>query len=114
VRAPNGIRTRVTAGVEGIVLQVLATSVVWIADFSLLVIMITGLLIVDPIKAIATYSVFSLIALFLYKFIHIRAVNLRIESSNLNIKSNEKIVEVFASYRESIVRNRRDYYARNI
>jgi hypothetical protein len=36
------------------------------------------------------------------------------ESSNLNIRSNEKIVEVFALYRESVVRNRRDYYAREI
>ena len=45
---------------------------------------------------------------------HKRAGTLGIESSNLNIRSNEKIVEVFASYRESVVRNRRDYYAREI
>ena len=103
-----------TVGVDRIVLQVLATSVVWIADFSLLVIMMTGLLIVDPITAIAIFLVFSLIAFFLYKFMHIRAGDLGIENANLNIKSGEKIVEVFASYRESVVRNRRDYYARNI
>jgi len=104
----------VTTGVERIVLQVLATAVVWIADLSLLIIMIIGLLVVDPITAIATFSVFSLIAYFLYRFMHLRAGNLGIESSNLNIRSNEKIVEVFASYRESVVRNRRDYYAREI
>ncbi len=104
----------VTTGVERIVLQVLATAVVWIADLSLLLIMIVGLLVVDPITAIATFLVFSLIALFLYRFMHIRAGTLGIESSNLNIRSNEKIVEVFASYRESVVRNRRDYYAREI
>jgi len=45
---------------------------------------------------------------------HIRAGNLGIENSTLSIKSNEKIVEVFASYRESVVRNRRDYYAREM
>ena len=104
----------VTTGVERVVLQVLATSVVWIADLSLLIIMIVGLLVVDPITAIATFLVFSLIALFLYRFMHVRAGTLGIESSNLNIRSNEKIVEVFASYRESVVRNRRDYYAREI
>lgn len=104
----------VTTGVERIMLQVLATTVVWIADLSLLVIMIVGLLVVDPITAIATFLVFSLIAYFLYRFMHIRAGTLGIESSNLNIRSNEKIVEVFASYRESVVRNRRDYYAREI
>jgi len=104
----------VTTGVERIVLQVLATSVVWIADLSLLIIMIIGLLVVDPITAIATFLVFSLIGFFLYRFMHLRAGNLGIESSDLNIRSNEKIVEVFASYRESVVRNRRDFYAREI
>jgi ABC-type multidrug transport system fused ATPase/permease subunit len=104
----------VTTGVERIVLQVLATAVVWIADLSLLIIMIIGLLVVDPVTAIAIFLVFSLIAYFLYRFMHLRAGNLGIESSNLNIRSNEKIVEVFASYRESVVRNRRDYYAREI
>jgi ABC-type multidrug transport system fused ATPase/permease subunit len=104
----------VTTGVERIVLQVLATAVVWIADLSLLLIMIVGLLVVDPTTALSTFLVFSLLAFFLYRFMHIRAGSLGIESSDLNIRSNEKIVEVFASYRESVVRNRRDYYAREI
>lgn len=104
----------VTTGVERIVLQVLATSVVWIADLSLLIIMVIGLLIIDPITALATFSVFTLVAYFLYRFMQLRAGNLGIESSNLNIRSSEKIVEVFASYRESVVRNRRDFYAREI
>ena len=38
-----------TIGVERIVLQVLATAVVWIADFSRLIVLILGLLVVDPI-----------------------------------------------------------------
>ena len=45
---------------------------------------------------------------------HVRARTLGIKSSKLNIISNEKIVEVFGSYREAVVRNRRDYYAREI
>ena len=104
----------VTTGVERIVLQVLATTVVWIADLALLVVMMIGLLVVDPVTAISTLLVFLLVGYFLYKFMHVRAGNLGIENSTLNIKSNEKIVEVFASYRESVVRNRRDYYAREM
>ena len=104
----------VTAGVERIVLQVLATAVVWIADLALLVVMLIGLLVVDPVTAVASFLIFLLVAFFLYRFMHIRAGNLGIDSSKLNIRSNEKIVEVFASYRESVVRNRRDYYAREI
>lgn len=104
----------VTTGVERVVLQVLATAVVWISDLALLVVMILGLLVVDPVTAIATFLVFSLVGYVLYSFMHVRAGNLGIENSTLNIRSNEKIVEVFASYRESVVRNRRDYYAREI
>lgn len=104
----------VTRGVVIIVLQVLATAVVWIADLALLIVMMIGLLIIDPGTAIATFLVFSLVGFFLYKFMHIHAENLGVENSRIEIKSNEKIVEAFDSYRESVVRNRRDFYAREI
>ena len=104
----------VTRGVELITLQVLATAVVLVADLSLLIIMTIGLFSVDPITAVGTFLVFSLIGFFLYHFMQVRAGVLGKESSKLNIKSNEKIVEVFGSYREAVVRNRRDYYAREI
>lgn len=104
----------VTRGVVIIVLQVLATAVVWIADLALLVVMMIGLLVVDPVTAIATFLVFFLVGFFLYRFMHVLAGNLGVENSRIEIKSNEKIVEAFTSYRESVVRNRRDYYAREI
>ena len=104
----------VTRGVVIIVLQVLATAVVWVADLALLIVMLIGLLVVDPVTAMATFTVFSLVGFFLYKFMHVLAGNLGFENSKIEIQSNEKIVEAFSSYRESVVRNRRDYYAREI
>lgn len=104
----------VTRGVVIIVLQVLATAVVWVADLALLIVMMIGLLVVDPVTAMATFTVFSLVGFFLYKFMHVLAGNLGFENSKIEIQSNEKIVEAFSSYRESVVRNRRDYYAREI
>ncbi len=104
----------VTRGVEYITLQVLAVAVVLASDISLLLIMGIGLLIVDPITAVGTFLVFGAIGFSLYRLMHVRAGNLGVKSSELNIRSNEKIVEVFSSYRESVVRNRRDYYAREI
>jgi len=104
----------VTSGVELITLRVLATSVVLISDISLLLIMGIGLFVVDPTTAIGTTLVFMVIGFFLYHLMHIRAGALGKMSSQLNVRSNEKIVEVFSSYRESVVRNRRDYYAREI
>jgi len=104
----------VTRGVQLIVIEVIATLVVLIADFSLLIIMGIGLFVVDPTTALGTFAVFSLVAFFLYRFMHVQAGELGIKNSELNILSNEKIVEVFGSYRESVVRNRRDYYSREI
>jgi ABC-type multidrug transport system fused ATPase/permease subunit len=76
--------------------------------------MAIGLFVVDPFTSIGTFGIFFVIGLLLYKFMHVRASNLGAQSSELSIKSNEKIVEVFGSYRESVVRNRRDYYSREI
>ena len=104
----------VTSGVSLITLQILATSIVMISDFSLLLIMAVGLFVVNPSTAIATFIVFSFILYLIYKLMHVQASELGVRNSELSILSNEKIVEVFGSYRESVVRNRRDYYAREI
>ena len=104
----------VTRGVELIVLQVIATVVVLTSDLSLLLVMAVGLFVVDPTTALGTFLVFSMIGYFLYRYMHVRAGSLGVKNSELSIESNEKIVEVFGSYRESVVRNRRDYYAREI
>ena len=104
----------VTTGVDRLVIQVLANVIVWVADFALLVVMFIGLLVIDPVTSIATLLVFFFIGYLLYNFMHLRAENLGIENSRQTIKSNQKIIEVFTSYRESVVRNRRDFYAREI
>jgi ABC-type multidrug transport system fused ATPase/permease subunit len=104
----------VTSGVTNITLGILGTFIVLVADVSLLIIMTTGLFIVDPIMALCTVVFFTLIGLGLYLLMHKRAGELGKIETELNIKSNEKIVEVLESYRESVVRNRRDYYAKEI
>ena len=104
----------VTTGVSIIALSVLATSVVLISDLALLLIMGIGLIFVNLQTAIGIFFLFFAIGLLLYRMLHVRAGLLGIESSELNIRSNEKILEIFGSYREAIVRNRRDYYSREI
>jgi ABC-type multidrug transport system fused ATPase/permease subunit len=104
----------VTRGVEYVTLQILAPAIVLASDVALLIIMAIGLFVIDPFTALGTFLVFFIIAYVLYRFMHVRAGILGSYSSELNIVSNEKIVEVFNSYRESVVRNRRDYYAREI
>ncbi|CAB4335490.1 unannotated protein [freshwater metagenome] len=104
----------VTNGVEVITLNILAVAVSLVSDFASLVILLIGLFVVDPIISIGTLLVFGVIGTVLYFFMHVRARIIGLRSSELRIRSNEKIIEVFSSYRESVVRNRRDFYAREI
>jgi ABC-type multidrug transport system fused ATPase/permease subunit len=104
----------VTNGVSTITLGVLSVLVSLVADGTLLIAMALGLFVVDPIIALSTLIVFGLIGLFLYKYMHSRAAKLGVRNSELTIEGNEKILEVLNSYRESVVRNRRQYYATEI
>ena len=61
----------VTRGVSLITLQVLATATVIISDSSLLFVLAVGLFFVDPVTAIGIFSLFILIAYFLYRFMHV-------------------------------------------
>jgi ABC-type multidrug transport system fused ATPase/permease subunit len=104
----------VTNGVMLITLQVLATTVVLLADISLLLIMGIGLFVIDPFTSIGTFAIFTMIGLLLYRYLNLRAKDLGLLNSNLTIQSNEKIIEVLSTYRESVVKDRRDYYAHEI
>lgn len=101
----------VTTGVESIVVGVLNTSVLIISDVSLLLILATGLFLVDPIVAISTFIVFSSIGFILFRLLQVRATSLGEHQRALSIESSEKTLEVLNSYREIVVRNRRAYYA---
>jgi ABC-type multidrug transport system fused ATPase/permease subunit len=104
----------VTTGVEIVTLQILAVTVVLISDVSLLLVMVIGLFVFDPMTALGTLLTFAFIGVALYRLMHIRASKLGTANTWMSIKSSERVLEVFASYRESVVRNRRHYYAREI
>ena len=104
----------VTAGVGTITLGILGTTVSLISDVSLLLVLSIGLFLVDPTIAIFTMLTFLIIGLILYRLLHTRALRLGSVSSELSISSNEKILEVLSAYRESVVRNRRNFYSREI
>jgi ABC-type multidrug transport system fused ATPase/permease subunit len=104
----------VTAGVNSITLGVLGTAITLVSDGSLLIIMVLGLFLVDPTIAITSIFFFGSLGYILYRTMNVKAHNLGYLMSELSIVSNEKIIEVLNSYRESVVRNRREYYAREI
>jgi ABC-type multidrug transport system fused ATPase/permease subunit len=104
----------VTGGVGTITLGVLGTFVALVSDISLLLIMIIGLFLVDTTIAFSTLIIFGGIGYLLYRLMSVRSRLLGVQQSELNIESNQQIQEVLGSYRESVVRNRRNYYAINI
>lgn len=104
----------VTRGVDSITLGVIGITVTLISDISLLIILVLGLLLVDPTIAISTVAVFACIGWILYRLLNKSAKRLGLAESKLTIANNEKIVEVLNSYRESVVRNRRYFYAKEI
>lgn len=103
-----------TYGVTTITLGVLGTTVLLVSDASLMLVMAAGLFIVDPMVAFGTFLIFAIIGLIMYRLMNVRAKALGIKNWKLSIKGDEKIVEALNSYREILVRNRREYYVREI
>ena len=113
-RTHQEILYSVTTGVSVITVYVLATSIILVSDISMLFLMTAGLLVLDTTTALGTMLFFALIAFSMYRLMHVEAGKLGIENSRMSIQSNEKIIEVLASYRESVVRNRRNFYSQEI
>ena len=101
-----------TGGVSSLVLNILGTVVILASDLSLVLVMAVGLLIVDAATAIGSFVFFGSIAIFLYRLSSSRVRSLNESMAETTIRGNEKIIEVLTNYRESIVRNRRAYYAK--
>jgi ABC-type multidrug transport system fused ATPase/permease subunit len=103
-----------TRGVELLTMHVLANAVVLGSDIFLLLILTLGLFLVSPTTAIGLFLIFTSTGLILHRLMFTRAGKLGQTSSEISIKSNEQVVEVLSSYRDSIVRFRRQHYAREI
>jgi ABC-type multidrug transport system fused ATPase/permease subunit len=104
----------VTYGVSVVILGVLGVALTTLSDVFVLFILGIGLFALDPLMAFCTFVLFGSIAFGLYKFTSGRARDLGMKNTDLLIKSDEKISEVLGSYRELVVRHRREYYAREI
>lgn len=105
---------RLTTGVSALTLIVLGTFIALVADVSLTLIMFVGLLLLDPLIAIQTLTFFGVVGFYLYKMTSLRAHRLGYLESQLTVSSNTLIFEALGSYREAIVRDRRNYYVQEL
>ena len=103
-----------TYGTTSLMVGVFANAATFFADLSLLLVLIIALFIVDPWTATSTILTLGLVTFVIYKKLNVRARTLGKLDSDLNIKSNTRVLEVLATYREAVVKYRRRYYVEQI
>lgn len=96
-----------TTGVQGITLGVIGTSIILVADFSLLLVLLIGLLAVDVVVAISAFSLFAAVGILLYKTMHARTTLLARKNMEYAVEGAETIIELIENFREYFVKNRR-------
>jgi ATP-binding cassette, subfamily B, bacterial PglK len=103
-----------TAGVDRITVGVLATTVALIADFSLLVVLLLGLLFVNPAMTTILLFILTLTATSLYLFIKNKNKRLGQLQAEYAINSSTRIFEAIGNYRELVLRGQRQFFADEI
>lgn len=101
----------VTNGVSTLLLGVVGTFANMISDAALLLILLAGLVILDPAMTLGLLVFFSIVSLLLYRVLKEKVRALGRKNVRLTIASSEKLLEVLATYREATVRDRRKSYA---
>ena len=104
----------ITSGASAITLGIVGAFLSTFADGIVAIVMIVGLFVLNPIMAIGMMLFFGLTAALLYKLMSGQSHQLGSLQADQAISVNETITEVLSSYRELLVRNRRDYYSRKL
>ena len=100
----------VTGGVDNLVGGVVTSLVIIASDIVLLLVILVGLLIVDPVTSIGTFVVFTGIAFLLYFLLHKRVETLSSKNAYLTIYFNQKVSEGINSFRDLFIKGGREYY----
>jgi ABC-type multidrug transport system fused ATPase/permease subunit len=104
----------VTGGVERLVGGAVTSLVVIASDLVLLLVILVGLMLVDPITSAATFVIFTGIAFLLYYLLHKRVELLNTKMTYQNIYFNQKISEGINSFRDLFIKGGREFYVNEI
>ncbi len=104
----------VTGGVERLVGGVVTSLVVISSDLVLLIVILAGLMLVDPITSVGTFIMFTGIAFLLYFLLHKRVEILSKNNAYLSIYFNQKVSEGINSFRDLFIKGGREYYVNEI
>jgi ABC-type multidrug transport system fused ATPase/permease subunit len=94
----------ITKGVESIAIGVAATSVVIVADLSIMVLLFSVLFIYQPLVAGVLTLLLGVSTYFLLRFLRVSAARYSSDAANLENESNRKIAEIFQSYKVLVPR----------
>ena len=108
------IQYAIGPGVNYIGLGIIGLGTTVFADFSLLLILGLGLLVIDAFTFITVTLLFTFIGIALYTLLHARARKVGLEMATFNIQSNQMLNESLLAFREIFVRNKQNYYSQNI
>jgi ABC-type multidrug transport system fused ATPase/permease subunit len=104
----------VTSGVEKLVGGAVTSLVVIASDLVLLLVILVGLMLVDPITSVGTFIVFTGIAFLLYFLLHKRVVILNTKSAYQSIYFNQKVSEGINSFKDLFIKGGREFYVNEI
>ncbi len=97
----------VTTGVQNVTLGVIGAGIILVADISLLVVLLVGLLVVDVIVAISAFFIFAAVGTLLYLTMHKKTAKLSQENMIYAVEGAETVIELIENFREYFVKNRR-------
>ena len=104
----------VTSGVERLIGGAVTSLVVIASDSVLLLVIIIGLMLVDPITSIGTFFVFTGIGFLLYFLLHKRVAILNSKFAYESIYFNQKVSEGINSFRDLFIKGGREFYVNEI
>jgi ABC-type multidrug transport system fused ATPase/permease subunit len=104
----------VTGGVERLIGSAVTSMVVIASDLILLVVVLVGLMLVDPITSIGTFIVFSGVAFLLFYLLHKRVAMLNTKTAYQSIYFDQKVSEGINSFRDLFIKGGREFYVNEI
>ena len=104
----------VTGGVERLIGGVVTSLILIASDLVLLLVILVGLMLVDPIISVGTFVVFTGIAFLLYFLLHKRVAVLNTKSAYQSIYFNQKVSEGINSFRDLFIKGGREFYVNEL
>ena len=103
-----------THGVNALYVNALGAFINQLSDLMLLIVLVGSMLLLNPILAIVSTTIFSLVGLILNYFMNSKVRKLGYEDSLLSIEANDLISQAISSVREIRIRNKTDFYVEKV